>query len=76
MAARVSYHVIRNPDGGWSIIKAGASRASGNFRTQRDAIREGRQISRHQSSDLYIHGRDGRVRSKDSYVDHCCVSQG
>jgi len=66
MAANVSYHVVRNPDGGWTVKRAGASRASGNFSTQRDAIRVGRRISNHQSSELYIHGRDGRVRAKES----------
>lgn len=47
--------------------KGGASRATKVYRTQEEAIKQGRDIARTQKAELYIHGRDGRIREKDSY---------
>ena len=59
-------HVV--PNGAkWSVRKAGSSRATGTFDTQGDAIKEGRKIARNQGTELFIHGRDGRIRERDSY---------
>ena len=61
-------HVV--PNGGkWSVRKAGASRATGTYATQHEAIERARQIARNQRTELYIHGRDGRIRARDSYGD-------
>jgi hypothetical protein len=65
--AKNSQHVIPNPKGGWSVKKGGASRATKVFDTQEGAITFARKISRNQGSELYVHKRDGTVRSKDSY---------
>jgi hypothetical protein len=51
----------------WSVRKAGASKASGVFKTQEAAIKEGTKIARNQGTELYIHGRDGRIRERNSY---------
>jgi len=67
ITAKKTHHVVRNPDGGWDIKKGGASRTSGHYRTQRDAIGAARKISLNQHSELYIHARDGRIRTKDNY---------
>lgn len=66
MDSRKGQHVV--PNGGrWSVRKAGAARASGTFDTQREAIDRARQIARSEGTELYIHGRDGRIRQRDSY---------
>ena len=62
-----SHHVVPNPDGGWNIRGGGSERSSGHFDTQQEAINKAREISRNQNSELYIHGRDGRIREKDSH---------
>lgn len=67
MANKKSHHVVRNPSGGWDVKKAGSARASGHYKTQKDAIDSARKISSNQGSELYIHGRDGRIRAKDSH---------
>lgn len=59
-------HVVPNGDG-WSVRKAGASRASGTFKTQGEAIEKARDIAQTQRTELYIHGRDGRIRERNSY---------
>ena len=59
-------HVV--PNGcNWSIRKAGSSRATKTFATQQEAIKKAREIAKQQGTELYIHGRDGRIRERDSY---------
>jgi hypothetical protein len=38
-----------------------------HHRTQRYAMKVGRHVARRRGIDLVTHGRDGRIRSKDSY---------
>lgn len=59
-------HVVPHSDG-WAVRGAGSQRASSVHRTQREAIDAGREISRNQGSELFIHGRDGRIRERDSH---------
>ena len=51
----------------WTVRRTGAARASGVFDTQSEAIARARDIARSQGSELYIHGRDGRIRDRSSY---------
>lgn len=67
MAPSNSHHVVPNPDGGWDVKKGGSDRSSGHFNTQEKAVDRGREISRNQKTELLIHGRDGRIREKDSH---------
>ncbi|WP_341484300.1 DUF2188 domain-containing protein [Chelativorans petroleitrophicus] len=46
---------------------AGASRASGTYATQQEAIDVARERARREGVELYIHGRDGRNRERSSY---------
>ena len=59
-------HVV--PRGGkWSIRRTGSDRVTKTFETQKEAIAEARRIAKTQGTELYIHGRDGRIRERDSY---------
>lgn len=42
-------------------------RASSVHSTQQDAIDRGREMARNQGTELLIHGRDGRIRERDSH---------
>ncbi|HKI05693.1 MAG TPA: DUF2188 domain-containing protein [Thermoanaerobaculia bacterium] len=66
MAGRKSHHVVRAPQGGWSVIRGGAERASKHFETKGAAIRWGQRVSQNQGTEFFIHGRDGSVERKDS----------
>ena len=59
-------HVLPNGEK-WSVRRAGASKASGTYATQGEAIERAREIARNQSTELFIHGKDGRIRERDSY---------
>ena len=67
-----SHHVVPNPDGGWDIKKGGAARSSGHFNRKQDAVDFGRQISRNQRTEFYIHKKDGRIQKKDSHGNDPC----
>ena len=53
-------HVVPN-DGGWSVRRAGASRASVVCSTQEEAVEKAKKMARHDKTELYIHGRDENV---------------
>jgi len=59
-------HVVPSADG-WSVKKAGAARATSKHATQQEAVTAATQIARNQKTELYIHGRDGRIRERNSY---------
>ena len=72
---RKGQHVV--PNGGkWSVRKAGSARASGTYSTQEEAISAGKKIAKTQKTELYIHGKDGRIRERDSYGNDPRRSKG
>ena len=54
-------HIVPHDDG-WAVRSAGSRRASSVHTTQEEAISAGREIARNQRSELFVHGRDGRIR--------------
>lgn len=64
---RKNQHITKHPLGGWQVKGAGNSRATARTNTQKEAIEIGRSIAQHQKSELVIHGKNGRIRAKDSY---------
>lgn len=67
-----SHHVVHSPDGGWKVKSGGASRASKAFDKQSDAVEHARSIARRAGSELFIHGRDGTIRERNSYGRDPC----
>ena len=49
--------------------KTGADRVTKRFDTQHEAIEAARELARKQKTELYIHGKDGRIRERDSFGD-------
>lgn len=60
-------HVVPNSDGGWDSKKGGADRASKHFEIKKDAETYSRDLSRKEGSELFIHGKDGKIQRKDSH---------
>lgn len=67
MTNKKGVHVTPLDDGHWNVIRDGARRASSVHSTQAEAADAGREIARREQAELYIHGRDGRIRDRDSY---------
>jgi len=57
---------------GWKVKTDGASRAAKLTDTKSGAIEAGKQIAKNQGAELTIHGRNGRIQSKDSYGKDPC----
>lgn len=63
---RRGQHVI--PSGGkWAVRRAGAARASKTFATQGEAIEHARNLAKNQQTELYVHGRDWKIRERSSF---------
>lgn len=64
--AKRNQHVVPHPDG-WAVKPEGGKCPSSVHDTQQEAVERGREIARNQETDLSIHGRNGRIRARDSY---------
>ena len=64
--AKKNQHVVPS-SGGWIVKSTGSSRASSTHSTQAEAVAAAVKIARDQKTELYIHGRDGRIRERNSY---------
>ncbi len=60
-------HVTHRPDGNWQVKGAGNSKATFITSTQKEAIKIATGIAKSQKSELLIHGKNGRIREKNSY---------
>lgn len=65
--AKRSQHVVPSPRGGWAVRLTGATRASKTFDSQAAAIAYARDLARKDNGELYVHRKDGTIRSRDSY---------
>ena len=66
MAPKRNQHIVPHEDG-WAVKPEHGQRALSVYETQQDAIDRGRKIARNQGAELCIHGRDGRIRERDSH---------
>ena len=64
-------HVVPR-ENGWAIKGEGNKRATALYPTQKEAIERARKIAINQGSELFIHGRNGRIRDRDSYGNDPC----
>ena len=61
------HHVVPNPNGGWDVKIADAQRASAHFASKEEAIAAARTMSQNQTSELFIHNKDGKFANRDSH---------
>ncbi len=59
-------HVVQREDG-WAVRGEGNSKDTSHHRTQEGARQAAVNIARNQQSEVLIHGRDGKIRDRDSY---------
>jgi hypothetical protein len=66
MTKKQNVHVVHRDDG-WGVRKEGNKRDSSRHDTQRAAANVAIDAAKKAGVDVVIHGRDGKIRSKDSY---------
>jgi hypothetical protein len=64
--ATKNQHVVPK-DGGWAVRGEGNSRVTSSHTTQKGAIEAARGRARKQGAELIIHGRDGKIRERNTY---------
>ena len=68
---RKNQHVVKI-DNRWGVRGEGNSRLTSIHKTQQQAISKARDVTKNQKSEVIIHGRNGRIRDKDSYGPDPC----
>jgi Uncharacterized protein conserved in bacteria (DUF2188) len=66
--ANTNKHVVKHPDG-WAVRPAGGSKPSRVVETQQQAIEIARQQAIKQGTEMFIHGRNGQIRERNTYGD-------
>lgn len=62
-----NYHVTKRSDSGWQYKKAGANRAAGIVKTQKEAEKFAKQICAKQGGgEVRIHSPKGSIRDSDT----------
>lgn len=59
-------HVVPN-EGKWAAKRENAERATRITESQREAIRIARDLAMKTKSEVFIHGKDGKIRERNSY---------
>jgi len=64
--SKKNQHVVPHREG-WAVKGAGNERASSVHSTQEAAIESARQSAIQQKSEMFIHGRNGQIRERNTY---------
>jgi hypothetical protein len=59
-------HVVPTDDG-WGIRGEGNEKLTKVTKTKAEAIEIARKITKNQNSELFIHGKNGRIQNRDSH---------
>jgi Uncharacterized protein conserved in bacteria (DUF2188) len=59
-------HVVSAGDR-WAVKEEGAAEPFAVFKTQNEAWEKAKSIARKERSEALLHGRDGRVRERNTY---------
>lgn len=66
MAKKKNQHVVPTAQG-WGVKGAGNQRVTSQHTTQAQAQKAAVRIAKNQKSEVLVHGKNGRIRAKDSY---------
>jgi uncharacterized protein YdaT len=64
--SKKNQHVVKHKDG-WAVKTAGSKRATKVTNKQSDAIKFATKIAKNNNSEMFIHGRNGQIRERNSY---------
>jgi uncharacterized protein YdaT len=64
--SKKNQHVVPH-ENGWAVKSAGGQRASSVHSTQSSAIQAAKSIAQNNQSEMFIHGRNGQIRERNTY---------
>ena len=67
MSKNQNQHVTPHPFGGWQVKGAGKARATVRRKTQAEAYKVAKEIAINKHSEVIVHGKNGRIREKNSF---------
>lgn len=56
-------------DDGWAVKGKGNSKDTSHHDTQKEAMNAARDIAKNQKSEMFVQGRDGKIRERNTYGD-------
>ena len=59
-------HVVPTKDG-WGVKGAGNDKLTAKTELKKDSEKIAREIAKNQKSELFIHGKDGKIQRRDSF---------
>jgi len=64
--SKKNQHVVPKGEN-WAVQGAGNSKATKIVETQKQAVVIAREIAKNQKSELFVHGKNGHIRERNSY---------
>ena len=68
-------HVVPKK-GDWAVVTDNSTRPAKITTTQKEAIERAIEIAKNNQSEVLIHGKDGKIREKNSYGNDPCPPKG
>jgi len=69
MANNHDYWASPRQGGSWAVKRTGTRRAASIHNTQADAWKETRRLARGVGSEAFLKGRNGKILTRNSYVN-------
>ena len=60
-------HVTPAPNGGWQVVEATTGRVLATFRTQQEARNYATNVAKANSKEMFVHGKNGRIRERNTF---------
>ena len=67
MTAKINYWASKRKDGKWAVKRSNSSKATSLHDTQEQAWKEARRLARGSGSEAFLKGKDGKIRTRNSY---------
>jgi hypothetical protein len=67
MVSNKNYWTSKRTDGKWAVKKEGSIRASSIHDNQESAWKETRRLARGEGSEAFLKGKNGKIRTRNSY---------
>ena len=69
MMSSNDYWVSLRKDGKWALKRSGSKKATSLHKTQKEAEAKARELAIKSGSEVFIKGKDGKIRDRNTYGD-------